>query len=337
MLKIPAGTSLHDLFIKESLPIEYEFFLHSSYEDRSASITQFLLGNICISSVHIISSDGYSSSKKYRDNHVALKSYFPEKNTVHEYSSSKHTLIDVFKEISKNQEKTPRKSIHTILDLSTFPRREMAFAIGFIERTTGLDNLSFLYSTPQKYATENGVKNGEWLSKGVKDISPIPSFNGRQKTNKQRLLVCYLGHEVGRLHMALRNLEPEKICLIQQSEVQYRSGLEDISQEQANSIDQEYKGKVIQQFSLGAYDVVKSYQTLRDICREYEEDYNISVLIQGTKLQALGAILYSIENKSIEIIHAKPAIYNMDDYSSGIGDTFLFDCKALLSASRTIG
>lgn len=178
------------------------------------------------------------------------------------------------------------------------------------------------------YPSKDG--DGQRLSKGVRDINPIPGFNGRQWTNKERMLIAFLGHEGARVHLATRNLEPDGICLIGQSDDQFHGDLQQISDHHASGVIGEYGEKILEKHAIGAYGIDEAYSSLRDIYEKYHDKFNITVLIMGTKLQALGAILFAIKNRDVEIVHASPAIYNTENYSEGVGETIVFDYKTLM-------
>ncbi len=226
---------------------------------------------------------------------------------------SRDSLISMVKHFDAIFGTPIRQEIENIvIDSSVFPKDRLWMIVDYIKRVNNSLRLYILYSEPEHYNTETQPEG--WLSKGVKRLIPIPGFNGQQSSEKQTLLILIVGHEEERMQITIRNTEPDKVILVGQGAQQYSDDSPRLSDFIAQRLGHDY-GHVIdfsETYSAGSRDYLAVRSAIKTIFRHHNEDYNIVVAANSTKLQSIGALLACQEHQEITAIYAEPQIYNSE-------------------------
>ncbi|WP_421847254.1 hypothetical protein [Marinomonas sp.] len=303
----------------------YFLFCHSSYEERSLSIIDFsFLENKIDISIQI-SSEEYLSNNFYIKNKATLKTYVEKISTKKsmEVIANRDEPVKFLKDIHEILFKENKTFNGFLIDISTFPRDRLICLIDYLIQIRSVDtSIEFIYTSPKSYSTEE--KNG-WLTKGVRKISPIPRFNGNQKTRKESLLIMIIGHEGERSQIILKNIEPDKLIIIGQGDEQINKETKIISNRENAPIFDEYN--IIERVESSFSDPMDTKNKLEMLYMKYKEKYNIIVSANGTKLQVLGAMIVCIQHREIQIVHAYPQIYNIENYSSSKAGSYFGSFK----------
>ena len=293
--------------------ISYIIFCHSSYEDRSLSIIDFSFSDKkIVNSIQI-------SSKEY----LGESCYIKNKNTLEKFSENislnkpisviadRDKPVDFLVSVDEALSSINDSYDGFIIDISTFPRDRLVCLLDYLMKIRTDDtSIEFIYTSPKKYSTES---NDGWLTKGVRKISPIPRFNGKQKTRKKSLLIMLIGHEGERSQITLRNIEPDKLIIIAQGNSQSNNKTKEISNNENLQILNEHN--ILETIEAPYADPSSTNKILESLYSKYKDSYNIIVSINGTKLQVLGAMITCMRHREIQIIYTYPQIYNIESYS----------------------
>ena len=195
--------------------------------------------------------------------------------------------------------------------------------LDYFKRINSRLKLFVSYTEPKQYSTE--VEPDGWLSKGVKRLIRVPGFNGHQNPSKKSLLVVIVGHEIERMQITIKNIEPQKIVLVGQGVQQHGDATPQLPKRIADKLGADYAGivDISGSIEIGSRAYRETQSSIQNIFARYSDEYNMTVAGNGTKLQSLGALLACQENRAIAAVYAEPQIYNASDYSSGTGGTWI--------------
>lgn len=209
------------------------------------------------------------------------------------------------------------------VDISTFPRERLVGVFGYFGRLALKLPTIVLYTEPHGYASEKD--NEGWLSRGIRSVAAIPGFNGRQDIRKRALLILVVGHERERAYLTIKNVEPDKVLLVNQGVDQYRHGAPRIADQMRQFLTAEFMPLMVnnEEFSVSSRDYIGTKGLICRLIEKYQSDFNLTVASYGPKLQTLGVALAAIDKPSIRVVHAQPQVYNVIEYSSGIGRTWI--------------
>lgn len=298
----------------------YLLFCHSSYEDRCLSLKRYSFGDSEIVRSIQISSKEYLSNKVYSQNKALLENFTNEISLHSQIPiiADRDQPIELLFSIESILNKLEEKYDGFLLDISTFPRDRLICLLDYLMKIRGAGkSIEFIYTSPKNYSTES--ENG-WLTRGVRKISPLPRFNGKQRTRKDSLLIMLLGHEGERSHITLKNIEPDKLIVITQGSNQLNDKAQDISYKENSPIFDEYS--VLNIIEVPYADPTSTSNILESLYQKYKDDYNLIVSINGTKLQVLGAMITCMRHREIQIVYAYPQVYNIDSYSVSESDSY---------------
>lgn len=305
------------------------YITHASYElDRSLNVTINLSNHIKPLATFILATtktlaedDNYKSSFHRLMDLSSKFSNTPSRPVI----TDRNDLVDMLRALEAH--------LHTIrytepitffVDFSVFPKDRLWVVIDLVYRLFRNPSFCLFYTEPLSYSTEKSTSG--WLSKGVSRVSPIPGFNGRQNPEKPNLMVLITGHENERMSITINNREPHKLILIGQGSQQHgditteipRRILEQLMKDYGNIVDAE------QSIAIGSRDAMSTKIAIEKIFTLNDCEFNISIAPFGTKAQSLGALIACLNNRKIEAVYAQPQIYHREAYSSGVGDTWLF-------------
>ena len=300
-------------------PGRYVFFCHASYEPRAEASTRLDFDGAVLTSVVIVSSKEYHGVSAYSDRLARMIKYWQGRSDVSPIAVDRSGIVQFVRDVDKMSGRLGSVD-GIIVDITTFPRDRMICLIDYCLKVQPELDVYLIYAEPAAYGDRLTYDKEGWLSKGVKDILPVPGFNGRQSVRKRSMLVVFVGYESERLHITIRNLEPDAIVLVGQDEgQQHIAGAGEKANRLCETVALEYKDKVIKTLDVGSREYLRARDVVFSIASEYGAEYNLSVAVFGTKLQILGVMLACRSNKNNQIIYTHPQVYNVDDYSRGVG------------------
>lgn len=298
-------------------------FCHSSFEPRClASINT---PDCCqgVDSVFIFHSHDFLESKIYLQNHTeivrqlgAVSTNAPVQLPI-EYGvddklleSYQHLIIEAISRVDD-----------IAIDISTFNRGVMIYLLDLILREKGNKPLILFYSEPEKYGTERDAKSTTWLTRDVKSINTVPGFLGDKAEQKQSLLVMLIGCDAERAIATIEMVNPDKIVLISQGALKCRKGLQELYLRNHGKILERYGENIATILTVPPHGWEAVYDVFARVHAIYRNTYNLTAVLDGTKMQVLGAVTFCQKYPSIELIYSQPKQYNCDAYTYGIGQT----------------
>lgn len=314
-----------------TFPTQSLFLAHASYEPRSTAIAMRDLCPLGIARAFVVASS--ISLQK-------LAAYQESERTIIErmeaigvaattLSFDRDRLFDYLESLDSEV----KKAFETfdfdafIIDATTFPKDRLWLTLDYLKISRPDVRLIVLYVEPDAYNTEIVPDGAGWLSAGVKRVSAMPRFNGYQHSNRPTLLTVIVGHEKERMQITVRNIEPQKLVLIEQGAQQHGTSSPTLPSELAAYIGADFSHviDVEKRYSAGSRDHMAVYDAIVDISRRFSDEYNIVVSANGTKLQSIGALMACRENRNLTAVYTEPQIYNDESYSKGSGATWVLE------------
>lgn len=78
--------------------------------------------------------------------------------------------------------------------------------------------------------------------------------------------------------------------------------------------------------AIDPFETKKLIEKIVEDIKGHDHDYNVIIAPLGTKMQAFGALLHSITDKTIKVIYPFPSKYKSDS-SENYGQTWIFAVK----------
>jgi hypothetical protein len=191
-----------------------------------------------------------------------------------------------------------------------------------------------VYTEPRSYG-KNGEDNQFVFTQGLDRIEPIPGFTGSSKKSKDALIVI-LGFEGNKANEVFEEVNPDITYAIN-GFPSFQSGWHQISFE--NNIrflkdSQAYKNFVFSP-SIDPFETKKQLiQTVNKINAD-SSDYNIVISPLGTKMQALGVLLFAINNREIKVVYPFPSYY-VPEYSKDCGPSWICNVNLTIEPVENI-
>ena len=300
------------------------FFCHSSYEPRTLASIQSSEKCYGIGSAFIFHSSDYLGSENYKQNHSRIVDHFSAVSIndpiqVLVACDQKDDPIDVYSDAIS---KALSQADDIAVDLSTFTRVRMIRLIDFIIREKGDKPLYLFYSEPEKYATEKNSPKSAWLTRGAKHIVSVPGFPGDKQADKQSLLVLLLGHDTERAVSTIEAVNPDMVVVVSQGTLKYRKKLQEVFLKNNANIVKKYADKIATILTVPPRGWEAVYDVFSRIHGMYNNRYNITASLDGTKMQVFGALAFCQKHPCIELLYMEPERYNCDSYTEGIGVTW---------------
>lgn len=297
------------------------FFCHSSFEPRTLACIPSSERCPNIVATFIFHSRDCLGSDKYKKNHAKIVDHFSE------ISLNDPIEVPVVFQHEDDLIATHGDSIvhalneadDIVVDLSTFTRGVMVRIVDFILRSKGNKPLYIFYSEPDKYATEKNGNRIAWLAKGTRNIISVPGFSGEKQEDKKTLLVVLLGHNAEQSISTIGTVNPDMIVVVSQRTLMCRKKLQGVFLKNSATVVKQYADKIASILTVPLRGWEEMYDVLIRIKGLYSNQYNIIVSLDGTKIQAFGALAFCQRHQSVELLYAEPEEYNCDSYSEGVG------------------
>ncbi len=303
------------------------FFCHSSYESRTLASMRLSEGLQGVDTAFVLHSDDFLESETYRHNHIQLVQYFGSISTndpvqIPMQCGVKDGMLDTCSALITE---SLNRADDIAIDITTFNRGRMIYLLNFILMERGNKPLYLFYTEPEKYGTEKNGKRGAWLTKGVKNIVSVPGFQGDKQENRESLLVLLLGYDSERAVNDIEAVNPDKIVVLSQGTLKCRRGLQEVYLKSYSTVLERYADRIVNILTVPPYGWEAVYDVLTRIYALYKNQFNMSAILHGTKMQVFGAVTFCQKNPNIELIYVEPEKYNCEAFTQGVGQTWWLD------------
>ena len=208
-----------------------------------------------------------------------------------------------------------------IVDISVFTKPYFFILLKLLTEEFFIDDFYVIYTEPGVYGKRNETEY--LLTEGLFNISHIPGFHG-MSVNTDDALVVLLGFEGNRTLDIYYNVNPDMTYAINGFPA-FQPGWQKKSLELNRRFLSESKANT-HLFNAPANDPFETKKVLENIVKEIEEtrpDLDIVIAPLGTKLQALGVLLFALSNKKVRVIYPFPTLYS-SNYSENFGNSWIF-------------
>jgi hypothetical protein len=302
-------------------------FCHSSYEERCRGIERLkFLENRAVFTA-LFASEEYMMLPTYQSN-TALLNRWLKGNKQHRHHRHVVKSEDQvgWLEVLDGQVSALSldRDVALVVDVTTFPRDRMYLLVDYLLLKFPDNALHIVYFQPESYGTES---DAGWLSRDVHSIRPVPRLNGRSRVGAKRLLAMIVGHERARAYGTAVTLEADQMLLFGQGEEQYRAGRAHYANDIVRTICADFQGTAREAdvVYLGARNFAAAEEACSKLYNKYHDEYDISLVSYGSKLQSLGFLLAARAQREMRLMHSKVQAYNVVDYSKGIGDCWVVE------------
>ena len=301
-------------------------FCHSSYEDRCRAIESLVLSNKCVLFSALFASAEYSNLPSYQSNTAQLNRWLKQKKGVRHHRAIIPAIdaLDWLETLVGQMSalKIPEDT-GLLVDVTTFPRDRMYLLLDYLFLKYPRNSIYVTYFEPREYSTESD--NNGWLSRDVHTIRSIPRLNGRIRIGAKRLLAIVVGHEGARAYGTVIAEESDKVVAFGQRKEQDRQNAPEISNAIVEQLCADFQGTVRRDdiLYLESRDIQATEAACLNLHIKYHENYDISLVSYGSKLQSIGTLLAARGQKDIRLIHSKVQAYNTESYSKGIGSGWI--------------
>jgi len=216
------------------------------------------------------------------------------------------------------------------IDVSVFTKAYFFLLFKVLQKKFDISHFWIVYTEPEKYKSKNPETGEIILTEGLDRIESIPGFAGSSVYPKDTLIVI-LGFEGKRSTDVFYSVNPEKTYAIN-GFPSYQLGWDKISLEanmrfliESQAFDSLHLAPAIDPF-----ETRKVVAQIAKEIKEKDQNSNLVIAPLGTKMQALGVLLYALQDDTVKVIYPFPSIYK-PDYSYKFGPTWIFklDLKRL--------
>jgi hypothetical protein len=159
--------------------------------------------------------------------------------------------------------------------------------------------------------------DGNLLSKGLREVTPLLFFEGAHKNNKPELLIIFGGHESERAELAYENIDPARTLFYIGKKISKERYMEKLNITIKNN-QRFITDKTIEKREVNLWKPFDVYGELERVYTQYSGMYNISILSLGPKVEYLGTLPFVKNHPDVRLYHTVPLEYNKS-YSKGIG------------------
>jgi len=211
-----------------------------------------------------------------------------------------------------------------ILDITVFTKPYFFLLFKVMREKFNLHRFYVVYTEPEKYKSKNPNKNEIILTEGLDRVEPMPGFTGSSVNSKDALIVI-LGFEGKRALDVFYSVNPELTYAVN-GFPSFQPGWHKISLEaNLRFLKESYASDHL--FFAPALDPFETKEVISQIIeeiRENNQDLNIVIAPIGTKMQAFGVLLNTLQDNTIKVIYPFPSVYKAD-YSYRYGPSHIFE------------
>jgi hypothetical protein len=278
-----------------------------SYEQRCLSVPSAL------TNIHINYPPLYFRVKEFKStssmNEAKLNDIFNQKLKIVEFSNNKPVdFVDSFILQLNSILDIEKRTLNIIVDISTFTRESLIMLIGVLhEHRQSINNLYLVYSPAS-------AMSDEWLSRGFRGLRSVLGFSGEQSSLKPLHIVVMTGFEFERAKFIIDEYEPDLISIgIGDRKESIKSEFYERNKRFVTELVTHYETRV-KQFSFSLINPGKVAAELDMHIKQFSE-YNTVIAPLNNKVSTVGAALYCLKNKHVQICYLPAEEYNTEDYS----------------------
>jgi len=226
--------------------------------------------------------------------------------------SATDALVDAIKKLI-----AAKGSLSITIDISVLAKQHLFLLLRKIDRLDeGVTSVRILYS----FVGDYGFLRGESVSRGLDEISIVPSFGGSYHLGRRNLLILFLGFEGPRALAVYERYDPDRAVAVI-GKPAYKEGWDKFSEKlNEHLLEQEDVGR---KFASVSSPIMVS-QLLDQLYLEYGKGHNILVCPMGTKMQAVGTYLFCKNRSEVQVVLPTPIENPEKNFSEGVGSTLEF-------------
>jgi hypothetical protein len=212
-----------------------------------------------------------------------------------------------------------------IIDITVFTKPYFFLLFKTLREKYGMSKFSIVYTEPEKYKSKQPDTGEIILTEGLDRVENIPGFFGSCIYPRDALIV-FLGFEGKRSLEVFYNISPQATFAIN-GFPSFQPGWHRTSLEANMRFMMESKAADHLYFA-PAIDPFENARVLSYVVKSegIEKESNVVIAPLGTKMQALGALLYSLKNALAKVVYPFPSTYKAD-YSYGCGPIWICDAN----------
>ncbi len=301
------------------------FICSSGFEVRSKSFALALDVNTVkdalifhIDENYIIS---YENLKEIENKIPQIKTVqHPKNNPIETYDIILSEFNQFYNSVAKDNK------INIVIDVTTFTREVLLILFKAINQKTYIDisNIYLVYTPAENYPCE-------WLTRGVRYIRSIFGYSGMILPSKKLMLVILNGFENERTEEIINSFEPNAILLGRPSnEASINESLGIRGNEKFEHIRQKHISNIAQDFEFSCVEVDSTINTIEELVKKYEGDYNIVLSPLNNKVSTIAAAFVALKNENIQVCYASANQYNINEYSTPCDYFLIFEMNKFL-------
>jgi len=307
--EFPVFTKVENISDDEEL-----YICGMGFEDRSLGSNKFLLEkNFKTKNTLVIKYDSYFKENEHdRAELEKIWGEFSENYSyvVYESEDRQKIALTLEKEMKQFQN---YKSV--TINISSFKTHLLIWLINY--SLDHFEQVRIIYTEPEGYGSQ--LEGEKVFASGVKDIFTIPEFAGALLPGYSSLLVIFLGYDFARARGTYDLIQPSrKIGIMGKPNTPIlEKKFEDMKKEH------------IQNFGINdeilewpIFDIDDIINHLTDIRNKNIENCNISIALNGSKLHAIGALIFAKKFRDVQLIASTPSEYHPSSYSYGVRETY---------------
>jgi hypothetical protein len=212
------------------------------------------------------------------------------------------------------------------IDVTTFTHESLLILLKCIElRKDRFKQIFCLYVGAKEYSYNVDNVDEKWLSKGIIDIRSIIGYPGVTDFTAKNHLMILFGFELSRTRQIVKEYEYDYISIgFADIEKSIQTNHQRINFNRHRKLIKEYSN--VKEFKFSCVDPYDTKKRILDYINQIPfKNSNTVIAPLNNKISTIGAGLAAIENESIQLTYAKPAIYNVEGYSKANDDIYIFD------------
>lgn len=301
---------LPDLNAEIAFNIDY-FFCSVSFEERCWSIAQNIRSEKIKNSVICCNIDQEHTFRGHRD----ILSKVLENTTITNLDLKSDSPIETADTFIKffSEVKNVQTAIFAI-DITTFTHEALLILLRVIQsKQIPEQHVYYLYNNASDYSIKELDPHDKWLSIGIKEIRSVIGFSGFMSPLKKNMLIVLVGFEPERTTKLIECYEPHRIVFgVGGDHCSDASSAIELNRVRHRELVEEYPNASSFEFSLLSPEA--TYEALLSISKEFS-DYNVIIAPMNNKISTLGAALYALDHKHVQLCYVPAMYYNTEGYS----------------------
>lgn len=228
-----------------------------------------------------------------------------------------NTILSVLRTANKAS-----KSRQLVIDTSSFRREELLILIACLKLLQAEDA-----STELVYVSAENMAQ-DWMTRNAIAHRSVIGYAGEIKPSRNTKLVIMMGFEVERARSIIENYEPSEVLIGMAGQA---DSINDIlhhrNKQFFEDLKRQFKG-VTKIFEFSARDPIK---TAADLEKAVGIDTSSNILLAplNTKISTIGAGLFGLSNRRVQLVYAQMNEYNEASYSTVGSDAYVMPINTL--------